>query len=351
MTHFDTDTRGAGALAHAIGAGHVSAREAYEAAIGRIEQTDGAINAVVVRDFERARTQADERDARRARGERPPLLGVPMTVKESFNVAGLPTTWGLLPFKDFRATEDAVVVRRLKEAGAVILGKSNVPPALADWQSTNPIYGRTVNPHDPTRSPGGSSGGSAAAVASGMVSLEVGSDIGGSVRVPAAFCGVFGHKPTHGLISTRGHAFPGADGAGIELAVVGPLARSAADLALALDVLAGPDLDMAAGYQLGLPAPRLPGLEGARLLFLDRHPNAATGADMRAAIERTSEAAARAGAEVARQSELLPDLAADHDAYVEMLTALMSRGVPGVTDVISAHRWFGLLDRHHRSRG
>ena len=196
----DFDTAGAGELAAAIATGRLSALEACDAAIRRIEARDAAINAVVVRDFERAREQARERDLRRARGERGPLLGVPMTVKESFDVAGLPTHWGLLPFRDHRPREDALAVARLKAAGAVILGKTNVPPALADWQATNPIHGRTVNPHDPTRSPGGSSGGSAAALASGMVPLELGSDIGGSIRVPAHFCGVFGHKPSFGLL-------------------------------------------------------------------------------------------------------------------------------------------------------
>ncbi|MGZ5156831.1 MAG: amidase [Caldimonas sp.] len=347
---FDFERCGAGELAQAVGAGTVTAREACEAAIARIESRDAAINAVVVRDFDRARSQADERDARRGRGERPPLLGVPMTVKESIDVAGLPTTWGLSPFRDFRAREDAVVVARLKAAGAVILGKTNVPPGLADWQSTNPIYGRTVNPHDAGRSPGGSSGGSAAALAARLVPLEVGSDIGGSVRVPAAFCGVFALKPTQDLIPSRGHGFPGTDGCDVELAVVGPLARSAADLALALDVLAGPDLDMATGYRLALPAPRVPGLAGCRLLFLDRHPRCATDAVLRGAVDRSAEAAARAGAEVARGSELLPDLGAAHDAYLEMLTAIMTRGVPGMQDVISAHRWFELLDVRFRLR-
>jgi amidase len=347
---FDPGDCGAGALAQAIGAGRLSARDACEAAIARIEKLDGAINAVVVRDFDRARVQAAERDMQRARGERPPLLGVPMTVKESLDVAGLPTTWGLVPFREFRAKEDAVVVARLKAAGAVILGKTNVPVGLADWQSTNPVYGRTVNPLDRSRSPGGSSGGAAAAVAAGMVPLEVGSDIGGSLRVPAAFCGVFAHKPTYGLVPARGHGFPGTDGASVDLAVVGPLARSAADLELALQVLAGPDLDVATGYRLDLPAPRIQDLAGARLLVIDRHPKVTTGSTIRAAVERVAEAAARAGAHVVRQSELLPDLAAAHDAYAEMLTTIVTRGSPGAQNVISAHRWFELIDAQFRLR-
>ena len=143
----------AGEFARAIGEGKLSARDACEAAIARIEARDGAINAVVVRDFARAREQAAERDARCARGERPPLLGVPMTVKEAIDVAGLPTTWGIEPFRDYVAREDAVLVQRLKAAGAVILGKTNVPVALADWQSFNPIYGRTGQPARPRAQP------------------------------------------------------------------------------------------------------------------------------------------------------------------------------------------------------
>ena len=180
----DYETAGAAELAAALAAGRVGAVELFEAAVGRIERLDGPINAVVVRDFDRARDAAKAADAALSRGERRPLLGVPMTVKEAFNVAGLRTTWGSEAFGHWIADADATVVARLKAAGAVILGKTNVPPMLSDWQSANPIYGRTNNPHELSRVPGGSSGGSAAALASGMVPLEFGSDIGGSIRVP-----------------------------------------------------------------------------------------------------------------------------------------------------------------------
>ena len=172
----------------------------------------------------------------------------------------------------FRAHEDAVGVARLKAAGAVILGKTNIPVALSDWQSVNPIYGRTCNPYDLTRSPGGSSGGGAAALAAGMVPLEYGSDIGGSIRVPAAFCGVFGHKPSLDLIPGRGHAPAGADGVPPPLAVVGPLARTATDLRLALDVLAGPDTPQSKGYRLALPPSRHAKLADFRVLVITSHP-------------------------------------------------------------------------------
>ena len=338
------------AVVAAIAAGQLSAREACDAAIERIERVDRAINAVVVRDFERAREQADERDRQLARGERLPLLGLPMTVKESFDVAGLPTTWGLEPFRGFVPREDAAVVTRLKAAGAVILGKTNVPPSLADWQSTNPIYGRTVNPFDASRSPGGSSGGSAAALASNMVALEFGSDIGGSIRVPAAFCGVFGLKPSFGLVPRRGHGFPGTDGAGIELAVAGPLARDVEDLELAFSVVVGPDAMDAIAWRAEPPAPRVRRLADCRLLVLDAHPRARTDTVIRDALARLCDDASRAGAAVARESALLPDLDAAHDDYLQMLGTILSRGAPGVQDVISAHEWFALLDRQLQVR-
>jgi amidase len=225
-------------------------------------------------------------------------------------------------FGHWIAPEDSVGVARLKAAGAVILGKTNVPPMLADWQADNPIYGRANNPLDLARTPGGSSGGGAAALAAGMVALEFGSDIGGSIRVPAAFCGVFGHKPSQGIIPTRGHAPPGADGAAIPLAVVGPLARTAADLERALDVLAGPDADEAAGWRLDLPAARHGRLGDYRVLLLTAHPLAAVDDEIVAALDALGGRLSAAGATVVRESAALPDLAAMHQTYMTLLGAL-----------------------------
>jgi len=226
--------------ADAVRSGKVSALEVCDAAIDRIEATDGPINAVVVRDFDRARAAAKALDADGAKGSDRPLIGVAMTVKESNNVAGLPTTWGFPDHANNIVDRDSVVVSRLKAAGAVIVGKTNAPVALADWQSGNPIYGNTVNPLDHSRTPGGSSGGASAALAAKMTPLEIGSDIGGSIRVPAHFCGVYGHKPTYGLVPGRGHDYPGTDSLDAALAVVGPMARSAEDLAVTMDIIAGP---------------------------------------------------------------------------------------------------------------
>jgi amidase len=196
---------------------------------------------VVVADIARARKAAAESDKRLKRGEpRGPLEGVPMTIKESFDWTGTPSTWGAPAYRDNIARSDAVAVQRLEAAGAVIYGKTNVPLMLADWQSFNDIYGTTNNPWDVSRSPGGSSGGSAVALATGMSALEIGSDIGASIRNPAHYCGVYGHKPTYGIVPMRGHFLPGIF-APSDISVAGPLARSAGDLALAMRILAAPD--------------------------------------------------------------------------------------------------------------
>src|SRR5215831_13516357 len=237
------DYRTAKELIEALRGRRISASELVNHTIARIEALDEDLNAVVVRDFERAREAALAADVALRKGERRVLLGLPITIKEPFNIAGLPTTWGFPQFKDFVPKEDAVIVSRAKSAGAVILGKTNVPLGLADFQSYNDIYGTTNNPWDIGRSPGGSSGGSAAALAAGFGPLSFGSDIGGSLRVPAHFCGVYAHKPTIGLVPMPGYNVPPSPpmpGHG-DLAVVGPLTRTAADLMLALDVVAAPD--------------------------------------------------------------------------------------------------------------
>jgi amidase len=338
-------------LVEALAAKKVSAAELVDAAIARIDARDQDINAVVVRDFGRAREQADAADAALARGERRPLLGLPMTVKESHNVAGLPTTWGMPEAKGWIAQTDSVGVQRLKAAGAIILGKTNVPVMLADFQTMNPVYGQTNNPWDLSRGPGGSSGGGAAALAARMVPLEFGSDIGGSIRNPAHFCGLYGHKPSWNLVPQRGHTPPFVPdtGAGVVLAVIGPLARAAADLERALDVLAGPDELEGAGYQLALPPPRHAKLADFRILVLDEHPIARTDAEIRAGLNDLAARLEKLGAKVARQTPLLPDIAAERAAYGAMLDVAMSRGRPGV-QTASAHEWMGMLDAQQAAR-
>jgi amidase len=323
--------RSAGEVALSLAKKEISALELTDQFIARIEGLDGDLNAVPVRDFARARQAAREADASLARGERLPLLGVPVMVKESYNVAGLPTTWGMPAFKDFVAEEDALAVTRLKGAGVVILGKTNVPLGLADWQSYNDIHGVTNNPWDKTRTPGGSSGGSSAALAAGFSPLSIGSDIGGSLRVPAHFCGVCAHKPTHGLVASRGHvppglpAFPGA----VDLVVIGPMARCVDDLILALEIIAGPDeVAEGRGYRLSLPPARRDKLSDFRVLFVAEHPLLPTSAAVGASLEGLSKRLAAAGADVKRETRLLPDLTASARLYVKLLNAVMSAGVP-----------------------
>ncbi|WJY17953.1 amidase family protein [Alteriqipengyuania flavescens] len=336
-----TEEPGALELAGRIRAGEQSPLEAVDAAIARIERLDGPINAVVVRDFDRARDAAKALDGA-APGEDQPLFGVPMTIKESFGIAGLPSTWGEERFAGNVADTDARVVRQLKAAGAIFLGKTNIPPQLADIQSANPVYGRTNNPHDLSRVPGGSSGGAAAAVASGMVPLEYGTDIGGSVRVPAHFCGVWGQKTSWGLIDLEGHEYPMLKSGGHDtaLSIAGPLARNAADLDLAICLTATRPLERRAGP-----------LSGRRFLLVLDHPDCPLDDAVRGPIEAAAQAIEAAGAEVDRSSDLLPDLSAERADYMRMLGIAMSRGMqPGADGKRAlATDWFNLLDAQWRS--
>jgi len=315
-----------------LDARQVSAAELLEHAINRIEEHDPKINAVVVRDFERARAMASAADAALGRGERRPLLGIPVTVKESFNVGDLPTTWGLPIGRDWRAAEDAIPVTRLKQAGAVVLGKTNLATAIADWQSFNSIYGTTNNPWDLSRTPGGSSGGSAAALAAGYVPLELGSDISGSLRVPAHLCGVFCHKPSTDLVPQRGHSPPRSLPLPADLTsglgVCGPMARSASDLATALDVLAGPDESQAGAYRLSLPPARHCDLRSCRVLVIDDHPLLPVAGEIRGALDQLASRLGKAGATVARSSKLLPDLAESARLHTRMVRNVVNFGRP-----------------------
>ena len=243
----------AGELAQMIAEKKISSLELTDYFIRQIENYDEQINSVVARDFDSALGAAAAFDKLLSReGPVGPLHGVPITVKEALDVAGLATTWGLPFLNDNVVATDAEVVRRLKCAGAIILGKTNVPTGLGDAQTANEIYGVTNNPWDTTRTPGGSSGGSAAAIASGFSALEIGSDMGGSIRVPAAFCGVYGHKPTWGIVPDHGHGLPGMV-APVDLGVIGPIARHIDDLSLAMDLLVGPQRLNQPAWQLNLP--------------------------------------------------------------------------------------------------
>jgi len=312
-------------------AGEVSSLELTEDAIARIEREDKAINAICVPDFDRARAAARDADRARARGEDRPLLGIPVTVKECYDMAGLPTTWGMPQHANYIPTEDAVQVSRLKAAGAVLLGKTNVPLTLRDIQSFNEIYGTTNNPWDHGRTSGGSSGGSAAALASGFGALSIGSDLAGSLRTPAHFCGVYAHKPTLGLAPTRGMVAPPGPALPIDLdlAVVGPMARTARDLTLLLDVMAGPDpLTHGVAYDLVLPPARHERLSDFRVLIIEDHPLIPTGSAVRAGVNRVAEALVDGGARVERHSPLLPDLTEAATLYMLLMLSNAAAGLP-----------------------
>ena len=315
-------------IAAAIRNKEVSSLEVTDQYIDRVERYDGDINAVVVRDFERGREAAKAADAALACGDEVgPLHGVPMTIKEAYDVEGLPTTWGVPEFRDNLATQDADPVRRLKAAGAVFFGKTNVPFNLADFQSFNDIYGTTNNPWNLTRTPGGSSGGSAAALAAGLAGLEAGSDIGGSIRNPAHFCGIYGHKPTWGIVSDEGHALPGVV-APADIAVVGPMARSAEDLTLSLDIVAGPGRTDRHGWQLDLPRPHKHNLRDFRVAILPNHDLAPVSAETADRVQHLGDLLARLGATVSDSALPDIDIAASFEAYTSLLWGVMAANLP-----------------------
>ncbi len=294
--------------------------------IARVERLDGKVNAVVVRDFERARERARALDDALARGETAgPLHGLPMTIKELFQLAGTPTTFGFVEFRDNIAASNALVVDRLLDAGAVIFGKTNVPPGLMDGQSWNEVYGRTNNPWDLGRTPGGSSGGSAAALAAGLTGLEFGSDIASSIRNPAHYCGVFGHKPTYGICPQRGHALDDLLQP-VDIAVVGPLARSAADLQLALSIAAGPEGDDARAWSLALPAPARGRLKDFRVGLVLDDPFAEVDRAVQDQLSTLGDALEKAGVGVARSARPAFDSEELHVLYMILLRAAGSAG-------------------------
>ncbi|MFQ6226430.1 amidase [Nocardia sp. NPDC002869] len=343
--------RSAEEMLAALRAGAVTSAELTAEAIARIERDDLVINAICVPDFDRARTAARDADRARARGEDRPLLGIPVTVKESYNMAGLPTTWGMPQHANYVPDEDAVQVSRLKAAGAVVLGKTNVPLILRDIQTFNEIYGTTSNPWDHGRTPGGSSGGSAAALASGFGALSIGSDLAGSLRTPAHFCGIYAHKPTLGLAPTRGMVAPPAPALPIDLdlAVVGPMARTARDLTLLLDVMAGPDpLTHGVAYDVALPPARHERLADFRVLIVEDHPLIPTGSAVRAGVNRVAEALVDEGARVERRSPLLPDPTEAATLYMSLMLSNAAASLPvDVYEQLRTHA--AALGADHRS--
>ncbi len=298
----------------------VSSVELVEMHIARIESADGELNAIPVRTPERAREAAKRADEARAAGRDAALLGLPITLKESTQVAGLPQSAGIEPFRDYQPAGDGPAARRVFAAGACLLGKTNIPVALGDWQADSPIYGRTNNPWDRERTPGGSTGGGAAALAAGMTPLEIGSDIGGSIRVPAAYCGVYGHRPSETAVPQPG-AFPLADiaNAGVVMGVQGPLARSAVDLELLFDILIGPVDGEDVAWRIELPAARGERLSDFRVAIMPPLSLVQPSSAMQAKIDELASFLSQAGAKV---DKAMPNV--DHDAYFsDYLSVLM----------------------------
>ncbi|MEZ5561288.1 MAG: amidase [Pseudomonadales bacterium] len=316
-------------LAERVRRKDISCEELLRHYLERVDRYNPALNAIVVDVREQALERAREADAALARGESwGPLHGVPMTLKESYNLAGTPTTWGNPAWRENVPAEDAEAVKRLKGIGAIVFGKTNVPLALADFQSYNDVYGTTNNPYDHTRTPGGSSGGSAAALAAGLTGLEAGSDIGGSIRNPAHFCGVFGHKPTWNLLWMRGHSAPGDIRAPSDISVIGPLARSADDLDLAVRTLAGPDEITARGFQLKLPELGGKGLDALRVAVWKDDEMCPVSEEVRRRVDQVTALLRDGGATIDESAR--PDFSSDHShgTYQNLLHATMASRMP-----------------------
>jgi amidase len=313
--------RGAYELSRMLRDKEISSVELTKYFIGRIERFDGPLNAVVVRDFDRALTAAKAADAALARGEKVGALhGVPMTIKESFDLAGHPTTWGVPAFSTNVASEDAEIVTRYKAAGAHFLGKTNVPLMLNDYQTYNAVYGVTNNPWDTARAPGGSSGGAAVALATGLTGMETGSDLAGSIRNPSHYCGVYGHKPTFGVLPQRGHGCPAFHGAS-DLVVVGPMARTADDLALAFQVTAGAD-PLDAAWRLEAPAPRATTLRGLRVAVWPTDPMAPVDTVVADRVQEVADLLAKKGAIVSDKARPCFELGGMLQTYLTLLGSL-----------------------------
>lgn len=322
-------------IARRIREGELSALECLEYFLARVERFDPDLNATVVLDATRARARAREADVLQSLGENwGPLHGVPMMIKESYDIDGLPTTFGFPAFADNIASADSTVVSRLKAAGAVFFGKTNVPVALSDFQSYNEIHGTTNNPWNLTRGPGGSSGGESAALAAGLTSLGCGSDIGGSIRNPAHYCGVYGHKSTYGIVPHHGHSvIPTAHA--IDLAVYGPMARSARDLKLALELIAGPGPLPEPGWQLALPYPKKR-LGELKVAVWSSESISPVEPEISQRCIDVAEALAKAGAHVSDTARPDIDVEEAHSCYMKLLASALLLRQP--SDAFAAAR-------------
>lgn len=328
----DIATATAAELASAIRHRTISSRELLDKLLARADLVNPALNAIVAWDVERATADAAAADEALARGESAgPLHGLPMTVKDVWETEGLVTTSGAAQLARHVPASDALAVARLRQAGAIIFGKTNTPEYAGDWQTYNDVYGRTSNPWDVTRTAGGSSGGAAAAVAAGLTPLELGSDIGGSIRVPSHFNGVYGLKPSWGVVPVRGH-IPGPPGSllTVDVGVAGPIARSVADLRTAFGVVAGPLPEDAPGWRLDLhPGPVLHDVAGLRvaIVFGEGDDLLPIGRDVRVLLDGFAARLSAAGA-VVEEARLPVPLAEGLATWRDLTGPIIGAGLP-----------------------
>jgi amidase len=308
-------------LARRIRRKEIGCEELLDLYLGRIERHNGALNAVVAMDVAGARRRARAADAALRKDEHwGPLHGVPITVKDSFDVAGLPSTFGVPELKDHRPARTAPAIQHLIDAGAVVVGKTNVPTYLVGWTTRNEIYGTTSNPWDLSRSPGGSSGGSAAAVAAGLTGFDIGVDFGGGVRNVAHYCGIYGHKPTYGITNWIGHVMSGI-GTKPDLCAIGPVARSAEDLELALSLIAGPDPIEASAWTLQLPPPRKAALAELRVAVMLDDAHFEVDNEVQERVKAVADFLEKKGAKVSYQARPAIDTASAFNVFGGLLMA------------------------------
>ncbi len=314
-------------LASAIRKKKIGCVELLDLYLKRVEAYNPELNAIIASDIEGARKRAKAADKAVKAGKKlGPLHGVPMTIKESFDVAGYPSTYGDPAFLKYVPKTNSLVAQRMIDAGVNLFGKTNVPLNLADWQSYNEIYGVTNNPWDLSRTPGGSSGGSGAALAAGLTGIEAGSDIGASIRNPAHYCGVFGHKPSYGVVSYKGHT-RGSAAVG-DITVVGPLARGAEDLEIAMDAIAGPDEIDSRGWTLSLPRSRKKKLRDFKVAVLLSDPSAEVDQSVQDEIQKLADFLGRKKTKVDDAARPKIDTAELNDVYVRLLRAATSGRLP-----------------------
>ena len=319
----DLPFRTAKQLAAAVRKKKIGCLELLDLYLKRVEAYNPELNAIIAIDIPGARKRAKAADKAVKAGKKLGALhGVPMTIKESYDVAGYPTTFGDPAFKNYVPKTNSLVAQRMIDAGVTLFGKTNVPLNLADWQSYNEIYGSTNNPWDLGRTPGGSSGGSGAALAAGLTGIDAGSDIGSSIRNPAHYCGVYGHKPTYGVVSYKGHT-RGSASIG-DITVVGPLARGAEDLEIAMDAIAGPDEIDGRGWTLSLPRSKKKKLRDFKVAVLLSDPNAEVDQSVQSEIQKLADFLAKKKVKVSDKARPAIDTAEMNDVFIRLLRGATS---------------------------